>query len=53
MIIWDNFSYYSVKPYVVTPHLNCLVETVQMRGHNLWLTRRFIFGLTTYGFSEK
>ena len=21
---------------VVTPHLNRLVETVQMRGHNLW-----------------
>ena len=28
----DNFSYFSSKLYVVTPHLNCLV---QMRGHNL------------------
>ena len=31
----DNFSYFSWKPYAVTPHLNCLVETVQMRGHNI------------------
>ena len=28
----DNFS---LKPYVVTPHLNCLDEMVQMRGHNI------------------
>ena len=31
----DNFSYFSSKPYVVTPHLNRLMETVQMRGHNI------------------
>ena len=31
----DNFSNFSSKPYVVTPHLNNLVETVQMRGHNI------------------
>ena len=31
----DNFTYYSLKPYVVTPHLNRLDETVQMRGHNI------------------
>ena len=31
----DNISYFSWKPYVVTPHLNRLVETVQMRGHNI------------------
>ena len=30
-----NFSYFSLKPYVVTPHLNRLIETVQMRGHNI------------------
>ena len=24
----DNFSYFSLKPYVVTPHLNRLDETV-------------------------
>ena len=35
MIIKDNFSYFSSKPYVVTPHLNRLVETVQKRGHNI------------------
>ena len=28
------FSYFSLKPYVVTPHLNSLLKTVQMRGHN-------------------
>ena len=37
MIINDNFSYFSLKPYVVTHHLNRLVETVQMRGHNICL----------------
>ena len=31
----DNFSYFSLKPYVVTPHLNHLIEMVQMRGHNV------------------
>ena len=31
----DNFFYFSSKPYVVTPHLNRLVKTVQMRGHNI------------------
>ena len=30
MIIF-SFSYFSSKSYVVTPHLNRLVETVQMR----------------------
>ena len=31
----DNFSYFSLKPYVVTPHLNRLIETVQMRDHSI------------------
>ena len=35
MIIEEQFSYFSLKPYVVTPHLNRLVETVQIRGHNI------------------
>ena len=35
MIIGDNFSYFSMKPYVVTPHLNRLGETVHMMGHNI------------------
>ena len=26
----------ALKKYVVTPHLNCLIETVQMRGHIIW-----------------
>ena len=36
MITEGIFSYFSLKPYVVTPHLNRLVETVQMRGHNMF-----------------
>ena len=35
MIIEDIFSHFSSKPYDVTPHLNRLNETVQMRGHNI------------------
>ena len=35
MIMRDNFSYFSLKLYVVTPHLNRLVEMVQMRGHKV------------------
>ena len=31
----DYFSYFTSKSYVVTPHLNRLDETVQMRGHNI------------------
>ena len=36
MIIRDNFYQLCIETYVVTPHLNRLVETVQMRGHYLW-----------------
>ena len=36
MIIRDNFDKFCIKPYVVTPHLNRLVEIVQMRGHIIW-----------------
>ena len=35
MIIDDNFSYFSFKPYVLTPNLIRLNETVQMKVHNL------------------
>ena len=44
----DNFSYFSLKLYAVTPHLSCLdpmlpltshlnrlIALVQMRGHNI------------------
>ena len=31
----DNFSNFSSKLYVVTPHLNRLIETVQLKGHNI------------------
>ena len=30
-----DFPYFSIKAYVVTPHQNCLIETVLMRGHNM------------------
>ena len=30
MIIRDNFSYFSMNPYVVIPHLIRLVETVHI-----------------------
>ena len=35
MIIQDNFSYFSMKPYVVTPHLNGSDEQSQ----HMFLTR--------------
>ena len=35
MIIRDNFVNSALK-HVVTLHLNRLVETVQMRGRNIW-----------------
>ena len=35
----DNFSFFLSKPYVVTPHLNRLDETVQMRGHSMFIYR--------------
>ena len=31
----EIFFYMSLKPYVVTPHLNSLVETAQIRGQNI------------------
>ena len=36
VIIRDNFCKFCSKTYVVTPHLNRLNETVQMRGYNIW-----------------
>ena len=37
VIIWDTFVNFAFKHiYIVTPHLNRLDETVQMRGHNIW-----------------
>ena len=39
MVIEGLFSYYSLKLYVVTPYLNHLVETVQIRGQNMFLHR--------------
>ena len=32
----------SHRNHVVVPRLNCLVETVQMRGHNLCYTYRIV-----------
>ena len=33
-------SYLSLKPYVVTPHLNQLIEMVQMRGHKTFMQNK-------------
>ena len=33
MIIRNNFCFFWIYTYVVTPHLNGLDETVQLRGH--------------------
>ena len=35
MIIRDHFCEYCIETYVVTPHLNCLDEMVQVRGQNI------------------
>ena len=35
MIIWNNFSCFSMTTYVVTPHLNSLVKMDHMRGNNI------------------
>ena len=37
-MIIAGFPYFSLKPYVVTPDLNRLVETVEMRGHNIFFS---------------
>ena len=36
MTIRDNFEDFCIKTHAVTPHLNRLDETVQMRGHIIW-----------------
>ena len=36
VIIRGNFCQFCTKAYVVTPQLNHLNKTVQMRGHNIW-----------------
>ena len=35
MIIRDKFCKFCIETYIVSPHLNRLDETVQMRGHNI------------------
>ena len=43
MIIRDNFCYFLMKAYVVAPHLNRLVETVEtvqmkVTTYGIWFT---------------
>ena len=40
MINRNNFCLFCMKPYVVTPHLNRLNETVQMNGDNIWFNEK-------------
>ena len=35
LMIIEGKLFFPLKPYVMTPHLNRLNETVQMRGHNI------------------
>ena len=35
----DNFPYFFIETYVVTPHWNHLSDTVLKRGHNMFLLR--------------
>ena len=44
----DNFSYFSSKPYVVTPHLNHLAETVQTTGHAICFYEELIKIIPNY-----
>ena len=37
LTIRDNFYKLCINTYVLTPNLNRLSETVQIRGHNIWL----------------
>ena len=39
------FSYFSLKPYVETPHLN---EMVQMRGHNICFYAKLTKSIPNY-----
>ena len=39
MIIWDNICQFCTKNDVLTSHQNCLDETDQIRGHNIWFQR--------------
>ena len=48
MIIEDSFSYFSLKPYDVTPHLNCLNKMVQMRGHNVCFYAELTYIISSY-----
>ena len=48
MIIEDNFSSFSMKPYAVPPHLNHLTETVQMRGHSICFCAEIKKNISTY-----
>ena len=34
--IWDNLCLFCINSYVLTPHLNRLNKTVQMRGYKMW-----------------
>ena len=42
------FRYFLLEPYVVTPHLNRLVETVQMRGHNICFNAELTITIPNY-----
>ena len=42
------FLYFCLKSYVVTSHLNCLVEKFQMKGHNIGFCAELTKIIPTY-----
>ena len=52
MKIRDNFCDVCIKTYVVTPHLNRLDKTVQLRGHNIWFQSEIRKFITKYSLSS-
>ena len=53
MIIGDNFCSFCIKTYIVSPHLNHLDETVQMRGHNILIRREIRKIIIKYSLSSR
>ena len=46
------FSFFSTKTYIVTPHLNRIVETVLMRAHNEYLKGKIRKSISKFHVSE-
>ena len=49
----DNFGYFCIKTYVVTLIWTDMLETAQMRGHNIWFQWEIIKVSIKYSFLSK